>query len=90
MTPRMTDALNAERIGADAVVECGTVRSFDPERGFGFISPDEGDGDILVRATSIAEGGLEALTEGARVEFEIHEGGSGLEAFDVVSIDAPA
>ena len=90
MTTRMEEALRADRTRADAVVECGTVKSFDRQQGLGLISPDEGDGDLLVRVTSIAEGYLGTLTQGVRVEFEIHTGQAGLEAFDVVPLEAPA
>jgi len=85
----MVEALAAERLVAERVTAKGTVKSFSAEKSYGFISPDEGDDDLIVQSMSIAEGGLETLTEGARVEFEVDEGRSGLEAFNVLPIEAP-
>ncbi len=85
----MSRALAAERLFAERVMAKGTVKSFSAEEGYGSICPDEGDEDIIVQATSTGAGGLEALTEGARVEFEVDEGRRGLEAFNVLPIEAP-
>ena len=91
----MTDALMAqvlreERLLAERVFGAGTVKWFSEVRGFGYISPDEGDECLLVQAENVAAGGLETLTEGARVEFEVHEGRMGLEAFSVVPLAVEA
>jgi len=80
----MEETLAAERLMAERVIATGTVKSFNAEEGYGLIDPDEGDEDLLVRSTSIAEGGLTTLTEGRRVEFEVHGAQRGLEAFGVV------
>ena len=80
----MAEVLRAERLWAERVTCKGTVKQYDAENGYGFISADEGDCDLLVRCTSIATGGLATLTVGARVEFEVDEGARGLEAFDVM------
>jgi cold shock protein len=80
----MAEVLRAERCWAERVIAKGTVKQYSATDGYGFISADEGDSDLLVRATSIASGGPETLTVGARVEFEVDEGERGLEAFDVV------
>ena len=91
MTERlMEETLIAERLMAERVMATGTVKSFSAEKGYGLISPDEGDDDLFVQSTSIAGGGFESLTEGARVEFEVHEGLRGLEAFSVVPMEAPS
>ena len=60
----------------------GTVKWFDSKKGFGFISPDEGD-DIFVHYTSIEGDGYRALEEGQRVEFIVVEGDRGPQAKDV-------
>ncbi len=91
MTQRlMEEALTAERLMAERVMATGIVKSFSAEKGYGLISPDEGDDDLFVQTTSIAEGGFKTLTEGRRVEFEVHEGRNGLEAFSVVPMEAPS
>jgi len=61
----------------------GRVKWFNEQKGFGFISQDEGD-DVFVHYSSIKQEGFKALYEGDEVEFEIGEGKKGLQALDVV------
>ncbi len=49
----------------------GTVKFFDPSRGFGFITPDDGTKDVFVHISAVAEAGLSILTEGQKVEYEV-------------------
>lgn len=59
----------------------GTVRWFDPERGFGFLAPADGSADLFVHVSEIAgDGGTRLLREGQAVEFEIGEGDRGPQA----------
>lgn len=59
----------------------GTVRWFDPERGFGFLAPEDGSADLFVHVSEIAgDGGTRLLREGQAVEFEIGEGDRGPQA----------
>jgi CspA family cold shock protein len=59
----------------------GTVRWFDPERGFGFLAPDDGSADVFVHASEVlGEGGSRLLREGQAVEFEIGDGDRGPQA----------
>ena len=68
----------------------GTVRWFDPERGFGFLAPDEGGDDVFVHAKEVL-GEARVLREGQSVEFEVGEGDRGPQAKQVrVTGDAPA
>ena len=60
----------------------GTVKWFDSKKGYGFISPDEGD-DIFVHYTSLEGDSYRALEEGQRVEFIVAEGDRGPQAKDV-------
>ena len=48
----------------------GTVKWFSEDKGYGFISPDEGDGDIFVHYTAVEGEGFRSLTEGERVSYE--------------------
>ena len=57
----------------------GTVRWFDPERGFGFLAPDDGSADLFVHASEIV-GEVRLLREGQVVEFEVGEGERGPQA----------
>jgi CspA family cold shock protein len=60
------------------------VRWFDPDRGFGFLAPDDGGEDLFVHASEIAtSGGPKLLREGQAVEFEVGEGDRGPQALRV-------
>ena len=48
----------------------GTVKWFDPTKGFGFIRPDIGEKDIFIHKTAVVNSGLEYLGEGQKVTFE--------------------
>jgi len=63
----------------------GTVKWFNPEKGYGFISRDDGD-DVFVHHTGINGEGFRSLDEGQRVEFEITDGKKGLQAVNVNKI----
>ncbi len=47
----------------------GTVKWFDPARGYGFIGPDEGNVDVFVHISAVEEAGLSILREGEKVEY---------------------
>jgi CspA family cold shock protein len=61
----------------------GTVKSFSPQKGFGFITPDEGGPDIFVHHSAVLAGGFRALDINARVQFEIIQGVRGPQASSV-------
>ena len=63
----------------------GTVKFFNAEKGFGFITR-EGGPDVFVHHTNIAGNGYKSLDEGQRVEFEIGPGRKGDEARNVTPI----
>ncbi|MEO8692056.1 MAG: cold-shock protein [Acidimicrobiales bacterium] len=60
----------------------GTVKFFNNEKGYGFISQPDG-GDVFVHFSNITGSGFRSLTEGQAVEFEIGEGRKGQEAVNV-------
>jgi CspA family cold shock protein len=62
----------------------GTVKWFSDEKGYGFITPDEGGKDLFVHHTGIAGTGFKSLAEGAKVEFEPTQGEKGPQAANVV------
>jgi CspA family cold shock protein len=49
----------------------GTVKWFNPTKGFGFIQPESGDKDVFVHVSAVEQAGLGTLTEGQRVSYDI-------------------
>ena len=49
----------------------GTVKWFNPTKGFGFIQPDAGGADVFVHITALEAAGLRSLNEGQKVEYEL-------------------
>jgi len=68
-------------------VPVGKVRFYDAEKGFGFLTKDEG-GDVYVRATALPPG-VTALKAGQKVEFGIVEGRKGEQALSLRVVEAP-
>jgi CspA family cold shock protein len=61
----------------------GTVKWFNAEKGYGFITPDEGGGDVFVHHTAINTTGYRTLEEGQKVNFEIEQSDKGPQATGV-------
>ena len=61
----------------------GTVKWFNDEKGFGFITPDEGGKDHFVHFSGIAGNGFRSLEEGAKVSFDAEQGDKGPKAVNV-------
>jgi len=61
----------------------GTVKWFSDEKGFGFITPDEGGRDLFVHHSGIIADGYKSLAEGAHVSYEEEQGDKGPKAVDV-------
>lgn len=55
----------------------GTVKWFNDTKGYGFISPDGSKKDVFVHVSALKAGGLETLTEGQRVSFEVEKDRNG-------------
>ena len=66
----------------------GTVKWFNNEKGFGFITPDGGQKDCFVHHSAIQAKGFKSLAEGEKVEFDMVEGAKGPAAENVVKLGA--
>ena len=64
----------------------GTVKWFNADKGFGFITRDEGD-DVFVHYSALNSQGFKTLDEGARVEFEVVDGAKGPAASNVTVVE---
>ena len=61
----------------------GTVKWFNNDKGFGFITPDGGGKDLFVHHSAIQGSGFRSLADGARVEYESEDGPKGPKAINV-------
>ncbi len=64
----------------------GTVKWFNDQKGFGFISREDGSPDVFVHFSAIQGEGFKTLTEGQAVEFEVTQGLKGPQASNVRSV----
>ena len=64
----------------------GTVKWFNAEKGFGFITPEGGGQDLFVHHTAIQDKGFRTLAENQRVSFDVAQGQKGLQATNVVKL----
>ncbi|KRN76711.1 hypothetical protein IV67_GL000216 [Weissella minor] len=67
------------------IMEQGTVKWFNADKGFGFIARDNGD-DVFVHFSAIQGDGFKSLDEGQKVEFNVTDGDRGLQAADVTKL----
>lgn len=65
-------------------MQTGTVKWFNDAKGFGFIVPSDGSGDVFVHFSTIQGNGFKTLAEGQHVEFETQRGPKGIQATRVV------
>ncbi len=64
----------------------GTVKWFNPTKGFGFIEPDDGGNDAFVHISAVERAGLRSLNEGQKVSFELETGKNGKSSAENLSV----
>ena len=64
----------------------GTVKWFSAEKGFGFITPEDGSADVFVHFSAIAGDGYRNLEENAKVEYDVTQGQKGPQAANVRTV----
>ena len=85
---RPASRLSSQRPGAGPTEEClGSVKWYNPEKGFGFVAQDRGGKDVFVHATTLDRSGLSELAEGQRVRMQIEQGQKGPEARSIGLLD---
>ena len=70
----------------DGKMASGTVKWFNDEKGYGFITPDDGGEDLFVHHSNIQMGGFRTLQDGQKVQYEPGQGRKGMEATNVSPI----
>ena len=63
--------------------QTGTVKWFNQDKGYGFITPDGGGKDLFAHFSEIKDSGFKTLAENQRVEFEVTQGQKGLQASNI-------
>jgi cold shock protein len=61
----------------ERIMTAGTVKWFNPQKGFGFIQPDGGGADVVVHISAVEQAGLAILNDGQKVNFELEAGRQG-------------
>jgi CspA family cold shock protein len=84
MMQEMTDAEN------DGARVTGTVKWFDPTKGFGFVVSDQGGPDILLHANVLRNFGQSSVADAAGISIIVQETARGIQAVEVLSIEPPA
>ena len=55
------------------LMQVGTVKFYNDQKGYGFIQPDDGSKDVFVHASALERAGMSALSEGQKVSFDVQE-----------------
>ena len=64
----------------------GTVKWFNPTKGYGFIEPEDGSGDDFVHISAVEASGLSSLNDGQKVSYELQAGQNGKSSAEKLSI----
>ena len=67
-------------------MKTGTVKWFNDAKGFGFITPDDGSGDLFAHYSAINMNGFKSLKEGQKISFEVTQGTKGKQASNIQDV----
>ena len=70
----------------DITMTTGTVKFFNPIKGFGFIEPEDGSKDAFVHISAVERAGLSSLSEGQKVSYELQPGQNGKSSAENLSV----
>ena len=65
----------------------GTVKWFNPEKGFGFVSPSDGSPDVFLHISALKDAGLQDAPEGSSIHCEVGQGRKGIQVLRVIELD---
>ena len=65
----------------------GTVKFFKTDKGYGFITPEDGSRDVFVHVSAVQDSGLTTISEGQKLKFEIQEDARGPQATSLAAVD---
>jgi cold shock protein len=84
--PREVRGSRALPEGHTAKMAQGTVKWFNADKGYGFIAPDDGSGDVFVHFSAIEASGYRSLEENQKVEYQVTQGPKGPQAAQVHAV----
>jgi CspA family cold shock protein len=68
---------SAESYLEHIIMANGTVKWFNPQKGFGFIQPQDGGNDVFVHISAVEQAGLKTLNDGQSISFDLEQGRQG-------------
>ena len=82
----MKRGVNFDSLLEETAMTTGTVKWFNPAKGFGFIEPEDGSKDAFVHISAVERAGLSTLSEGQKVSYELQSGQQGKSSAENLSI----
>ena len=83
---KIAGSIDAINLLKEITMAVGTVKWFNPAKGFGFIEPNDGSKDAFVHISAVEKAGLTSLNEGQKVEYDVVPGQDGKSAAENLKI----